>query len=86
MDDIFEFLIVIGVSYIIFRYIIPFIWNKLVVPLGKLAYFLILLLIGFTFYFIIFLADESIPQNVKILIGLITALIAGYKWAISKKI
>jgi hypothetical protein len=72
--------------YVFFGYILPLLWKYLFRPLGKLAYFLLLLLFGISFFMIFFLGKHlGIPEEVQILIAVFSAVVSGVKWA-SKKI
>lgn len=68
--------------YLFFWYILPFLWKYLLRPLGKLAYFLLLLLFGISFFMIFFLGKHfGIPEDVQIMMAVFSALVSGVKWA-----
>ncbi len=65
-----------------FGYILPLMWKYLLKPLGKIAYFLLLLIFGISFFAIFFLGKHyGIPESVQLGLGLFAAIVSGIKWA-----
>ncbi len=74
--------ILLVVLYVFFGYILPFIWRYVLKPLGKIAYFLLLLFLGISFFAIFFLGKHyGIPESVQLGLGLFSAVVSGIKWA-----
>lgn len=72
--------------YVFFWYILPVLWKYLLRPLGKLAYFLLLLVFGISFFMIFFLGKHfGIPENVQLMMAVFSAVVYGVKWA-SKRV
>jgi hypothetical protein len=86
MDSYINLAIGLVVIYITIRYIIPFIWNNLLVPLGKIAYFIILVILAFAFYLAVGFGEEAIPIEIKAVLIITTSIVAAVKWANSRKL
>lgn len=68
--------------YVFFWFILPFLWKYLLRPLGKIAYFLLLLVFGISFFMIFFLGKHfGIPEYVQLMMAVFSALVSGVKWA-----
>jgi hypothetical protein len=68
--------------YVFFWYILPVLWKYLLRPLGILAYFLLLLLFGISFFMIFFVGKQlGISEDVQIMLAIFSAVISGIKWA-----
>lgn len=86
MSPIAALVLIAGISLLsmifFFGYILPLLWKYLLKPLGKIAYFLILLMIGIGFFTVFFLGKHyGIPEPIQIGLGIFAAIIAGIKWA-----
>lgn len=65
-----------------FGYVVPLLWKYLLRPLGKMAYFLLLLLVGISFFALFFLGKHyAIPEPIQVGLGIFAAVVAGIKWA-----
>ncbi len=90
MEPIHALALAIGVCllvlYIFFWFILPVLWKYLLLPLGKLAYFLLMLVFGISFFMIFALGKHyGIPENVQLGMAVFSAVISGIKWATKRK-
>ena len=68
--------------YVFFWYLLPLVWKYLLRPFGKIAYFLLLLIFGISFFGIFFLGKQyGIPEPIQIGLGIFSAVVSGVKWA-----
>lgn len=86
MEPIHALMLAIAVCvlllYLFFWYLLPFLWKYLLCPLGKLAYFLLLLVFGISFFMIFFLGKHfGIPEHVQLMMAVFSAVVSGVKWA-----
>lgn len=86
MEPIHALALAIGVCllvlYVFFWFILPVLWKYLLRPLGKLAYFLLLIIFGISFFMIFALGKHfGIPEDVQLGMAVFSALISGVKWA-----
>ena len=82
----FVFLVVIGAGvYVLVRYILPWLWEHVLKPVGRATWFILLLLLAALFYALVDLAYAlRVPIEIQILVIVASALYGGYKWARSK--
>ena len=86
MENIIALMIVVGCLYLLVKYIIPFIWYRILIPTGKAVYVALLfagamlLFIGFNIFMAV-----GIPQEVAIVVGVGTGGFAGWKWFQKKR-
>lgn len=90
MEPLHALALAIGVCllvlYVFFWFILPVLWKYLLLPLGKLAYFLLMLIFGISFFMIFALGKHyGIPENVQLGMAVFSALISGIKWATKRK-
>lgn len=90
MEPIHALVLVIAVLvlilYVFFWFILPVLWKYLLRPLGKVAYFLLLMLFGISFFMIFFVGKQlGIPEDVQLMMAVFSAVVSGVKWA-SKKV
>jgi hypothetical protein len=79
---VFAFVIIIGLL-MFFGFILPILWKYLLKPLGQLAYFLLLLILGISFFLIFFVGKQlGIPEDVQLMVAVFSGVMAGVKWAI----
>lgn len=70
------------ILFLFFWFVLPFVWRYILKPLGKLAYFLLLLTLGVSFFLIFFVGKQvGIPEDVQIAIAVFSGVVAGVKWA-----
>jgi hypothetical protein len=86
MEPIYALTLVITVAVVIltvfFWYVLPVIWKYLLRPLGKVAYFLLLLVFGISFFLIFAVGKQlGIPEQVQIAFAVFSAIVSGTKWA-----
>jgi hypothetical protein len=80
-----EVVVALLVLYVCFWYILPFIWKYILLPLGRLAYFLLLLTFGISFFLIFFVGKQvGIPEDIQIAMAVFSGVVAGLKWAIKQ--
>jgi fatty acid desaturase len=73
------------VLYVFFWFILPVFWKYLLLPLGKLAYFILLLLFGISFFMLFFVSKQlGIPDDVQLMMAVFSAIVSGVKWATKK--
>lgn len=73
------------VLYVFFWFILPVLWKYLLRPLGKIAYFLLLVVFGVSFFMIFALGKHfGIPEDVQLGMAIFSAVISGVKWATKK--
>jgi glucan phosphoethanolaminetransferase (alkaline phosphatase superfamily) len=71
--------------YVFFWFILPVLWKYVLKPLGKIAYFLLLLIFGISFFMIFFLGKHfGIPEEVQVGMAIFSAIVSGVKWAKSQ--
>lgn len=90
MEPLHALALAIGVCllvlYVFFWFILPVLWKYLLLPLGKLAYFLLMLIFGISFFMIFALGKHyGIPENVQLGMAIFSAVISGIKWATKRK-
>jgi hypothetical protein len=74
------------VLYVFFWFILPPLWKYVLKPLGKLAYFLLLLIFGISFFMIFALGKHfGIPESVQLGMAVFSAVVSGVKWATKTK-
>lgn len=73
------------VLYVFFWFILPVLWKYLLRPLGKIAYFLLLVVFGVSFFMIFALGKHfGIPEEVQLGMAIFSAVLSGVKWATKK--
>jgi hypothetical protein len=90
MEPIYALALIIVVAVLLltvfFWYVLPVIWKYLLRPLGKLAYFLLLVVFGISFFLIFAVGKQlGIPEEVQIAFAVFSAIVSGVKWA-SKRV
>lgn len=71
--------------YVFLGIILPFLWKYVLRPLSKIAYFLLLLGIGISFFMVFFLGKQlGIPEDVQIMIAIFSGVVSGVKWAVKR--
>jgi carbon starvation protein CstA len=72
--------------YVFFWFILPVLWKYLLRPLGKLAYFLLLVILGISFFAIFFVGKQlGIPEDVQLMMAIFSAVVSGVKWASKRR-
>lgn len=89
MEPLHALALAIGVCllvlYLFFWFILPVLWKYLLRPLGKLAYFLLMIIFGISFFMIFALGKHfGIPENVQLGMAIFSAVVSGIKWATKK--
>lgn len=76
-------IVIIGaLTYFLVRYFIPWLWQSVIKPLGKLAWFLLLITLAVAFTLIMTVGAElRVPPEIRILVAFGSAIVGGYKWA-----
>ena len=78
-----EVILALLVLYFFFWFILPFVWKFILKPLGKLAYFIMLLAFGVSFFLIFCVGKQiGIPEDIQIAMAVFSGVVAGVKWAI----
>lgn len=77
--------VLVLVLYLFFWLIVPLLWKYLLLPLGKLAYFILLLVFGISFFMLFFVSKQlGIPEDVQLMMAAFSAVVSGVKWATKK--
>lgn len=85
IDPIYAMGIALVICVVFFWVVLPILWKFILRPLGKLAYFLLLLVFGISFFMIFALGKHyGIPENVQLGVAIFSAVISGIKWATKK--
>lgn len=86
VDPIYAIAIALVVCLVFFWVILPILWKFILRPLGRLAYFLLMLIFGISFFMIFALGKHyGIPENVQLGVAVFSAVISGIKWATKRK-
>ena len=82
IDPVYAACIAVIFCLFFFWVILPFLWKFILRPLGRLAYFLLLLVFGVSFFMIFALGKHfGIPESVQLGVAIFSALVSGIKWA-----
>ena len=70
-----------GSIYLVFRYVVPFLWQFVIMPLARVTIFVAILLFAAVFLYTLSpIGQATVDKTVQIFIGTVAALYGAYKW------